>query len=539
MSRVERRESRLTAVPAGRRTSDFTSVRVLVVDDDPQADALISMALADAAFTPVIDVVGTAAAGMARIQADEHDIYLIDQQLPDGTGIELIRSAHPSATSKPFILMTGFGSSEIDEQASRAGAVDYVEKHMVTAQLERSIRFALRNWQSVRMLQDREEQLRQAQKMEAIGRLAGGVAHDFNNLLTAIIGYSDLISERLDATDPTARDISEIRKAADRAAGLTRQLLAFSRKQLLSPSVINLNDTTSGLLQMLPRVIGDHIRTTANLSDNLAPVKADVSQMEQVLINLVLNARDAMPMGGLLSIETANVELDDERLANESLTVSPGPYVMLAIGDTGTGMDAATRERAFEPFFTTKPKGKGTGLGLATVYGIIDQSEGAIYLDTAPGHGTTVRIYLPATDSAPESGKAEAPQRSADRGTETLLLVEDNEAVRSLAAKALQRRGYKVFAARSGEEALKLTENSGVRPDLLVTDVVMPGLSGPSLAALLLHKQPHLRVLYVSGYTDDATSDRGAFLGQAPLLQKPFTPSTLAERIRAILDAPK
>jgi len=497
------------------------------------------MALTDASFTPVIDVVGTAAAGIARIQADEHDIYLIDQQLPDGTGIELIRSAHAGATSKPFILMTGFGSSEVDEQASRAGAVDYVEKHMVTAQLERSIRFALRNWQSVRILQDREEQLRQAQKMEAIGRLAGGVAHDFNNLLTAIIGYSDLIGERLDPSEPTARDISEIRKAADRAASLTRQLLAFSRKQLLSPSVINLNDTTSGLLQMLPRVIGDHIRTTANLSDNLAPVKADVSQMEQVFINLVLNARDAMPMGGLLSIETANVVLDDELLANESLTVPPGQYVMLAIGDTGTGMDAATRERAFEPFFTTKPKGKGTGLGLATVYGIIDQSEGAIYLDTAPGHGTTVRIYLPATDTVPETSKVETAPRSPDRGTETLLLVEDNEAVRSLAARALQRRGYKVFEARSGEEALKLTETAGVRPDLLITDVIMPGLSGPSLAGLLLHRQPRLRVLYVSGYTDDANADRGAFLGQAPLLQKPFTPSTLAERIRAILDAPE
>jgi signal transduction histidine kinase len=539
MTRVDGRELRLTSGPFNRRGPDLKRVRILVVDDDPQAEALISMALAEASFTSGIEVVGTASAGIARIQADEHDIYLIDQQLPDGTGIDLIRSANAGATSKPFILMTGYGSSEIDEQASRAGAVDYVEKHMVTAQLERSIRFALRNWQSVRMLQDREEQLRQAQKMEAIGRLAGGVAHDFNNLLTAIIGYTDLIAERIDPADPTARDVGEIRKAADRAAGLTRQLLAFSRKQLLSPSVINLNDTTSGLLQMLPRVIGDHIRTTATLSDSLAPVKADASQMEQVFINLVLNARDAMPMGGLLSIETANVELDDERLANESLAVPPGPYVMMAIGDTGTGMDAATRERAFEPFFTTKPKGKGTGLGLATVYGIIDQSGGAIYLDTAPGRGTIVRIYLPATDDVAEAGKVEAAPPSADRGTETLLLVEDNEAVRSLAARALHRRGYKVFEARSGEEALKLTETHGLRPDLLITDVIMPGLSGPNLAARLTHAQPRLRVLYVSGSTDDANADHGAVVGQAPLLQKPFTPSTLAERIRAILDAPE
>jgi CheY-like chemotaxis protein len=336
-----------------------------------------------------------------------------------------------------------------------------------------------------------------------------------------------------------AREVAEIRKAADRAASLTRQLLAFSRKQILNPTILDLNETVSSLLQMLPRVIGEHIQTTVSLAGDLERVKADASQMEQVFINLVLNARDAMPMGGLLSIETANVELDDERLANESLGVPPGPYVMMAIGDTGTGMDAATRERAFEPFFTTKPKGKGTGLGLATVYGIIDQSGGGIYLDTAPGRGTTVRIYLPATDDVADAGKVEAASPSAERGTETLLLVEDNEAVRSLAAKALHRRGYKVFEARSGEEALKLTETNGLRPDLLITDVIMPGLSGPNLAARLMHAQPRLRVLYVSGSTDDANADHGAFVGQAPLLQKPFTPSTLAERIRAILDAPQ
>jgi CheY-like chemotaxis protein len=288
---------------------------------------------------------------------------------------------------------------------------------------------------------------------------------------------------------------------------------------------------------MLPRVIGDHIRTTANLSDDLALVKADASQMEQVFINLVLNARDAMPMGGMLAIETANIELEDTRLAAESLNVSPGVYVLLSIGDTGTGMDAATRQRAFEPFFTTKPKGKGTGLGLATVYGIIDQSGGGVYLDTAPGRGTTVRIYLPATQAEAEPRKPELPAAPTDRGTEILLLVEDNEAVRSLAAKALQRRGYTVHEARSGEEALELTETMGLQPHLLVTDVIMPGLSGPNLAARLMHQNPKLRVLYVSGYSDEASAAHGAFLGRVPLLQKPFTPSKLAERIRAILDS--
>jgi len=536
MSRVHGGESLVPATSSTRRAPELTTVNILLVDDDPQAASLIEIALAAAPFTHAVDVVGTAAAGLARIALDQHDIYLIDQQLPDGTGVDVIRRANAGATSKPFILMTGFGSGDIDDEASRAGAADYVEKHMVAAQLERSIRYALRNWQARRMLHDREEQLRQAQKMEAIGRLAGGVAHDFNNLLTAIIGYADLIQERLDPSEQTARDVSEIRKAADGAARLTQQLLAFSRKQLLSPSVINLNDTVSGLLQMLPRVIGDHIRTTASLSDDLAQVKADASQMEQVFINLVLNARDAMPRGGSLTIETANIELDEERLSAESLGVSPGTYVRLSIGDTGTGMDAATRERAFEPFFTTKPKGKGTGLGLATVYGIIDQSGGGVYLDSAPGRGTTVRIYLPATHAAAERYETEEHATCGDRGTETLLLVEDSEAVRSLVAKALQRRGYRVHEARSAEEALELTETMGLRPHLLITDVILPGLSGPSLAARLLSHHSQLRVLYVSGYSDEANAAHGMFPGRVPLLRKPFTPNKLAERIRTILD---
>jgi signal transduction histidine kinase len=527
----------LTTAPSNRRLPELTVVRILLVDDDPQALALIDIALADAAFEHVIDVVGTVGAAVARIEADAHDIYLIDQQLPDGTGIELIRRARPATTGKPFILLTGYGSGDLDDAASRAGAVDYVEKHMVGAQLERSIRYALRNWQAGRMLHDRDEQLRQAQKMEAIGRLAGGVAHDFNNLLTAIIGYTDLIAERLDPTDPTAREVGEIRKAADRASALTRQLLAFSRKQFLSPTVLSLNETASGLLQMLPRVIGDHIKTVVRLDEDLARVRADASQMEQVVINLVLNARDAMPMGGELTIETRNVALDEERLVAESLSLTPGRYVVLSIGDTGTGMDAATRDRAFEPFFTTKPKGKGTGFGLATVYGIIDQSGGGIYLDTAPGRGTTVRIYLPATTAPQEPRATEPLPATADRGTETILLVEDNEAVRGLAVKALRRRGYTVFEARSGEEALEWALTSTVKPQLLVTDVVMPGVSGPNLAARLMQMHPDMHVLYVSGYTEDASTLHSSLIGRVPLLQKPFTPSRLAERIRAILDA--
>ena len=517
------------------RQHDLRHVSILLIDDDPQAQALIEMALIDAHFERKIEVVTTAAVGLERIKADHHDIYLVDQRLPDGTGLDVIRAAKDLGADKPFILMTGYGSGALDEAALREGAADYVEKHLVGAHLERSIRYALRNWQASRALQDREEQLRQSQKMEAIGRLAGGVAHDFNNLLTAVIGYTDMIAERANLDPETAREVGEIRLAADRGAALTRQLLAFSRKQLLNPTVLNVNDSVAGLLHMLPRLIGDHIHTDARLAAGLGFVKADASQLEQVIVNLVLNARDAMPTGGYVTIETANIELTEDRLSAEGLVLEPGPYVMLSITDTGVGMDETTRAHAFEPFFTTKEKGKGTGLGLATVYAIIDQSGGGIAMDTAPERGTSIRIYLPITD-APASLERPHAARGATEGTETLLLVEDNDAIREISAQALRRRGYTVFEARNGEEAIDWASKSVVLADMLITDVVMPGMSGPNLAARLLQQMPNLRVLYMSGYTDDATEVHGAFWGGVPLLQKPFTPSQLAESVRMALD---
>jgi two-component system, cell cycle sensor histidine kinase and response regulator CckA len=517
------------------RQHDLRHVSILLIDDDPQAQALIEMALIDAHFERKIEVATTAAAGLERIKADHHDIYLVDQRLPDGTGLDVIRAAKHLGADKPFILMTGYGSGALDEAALREGAADYVEKHLVGAHLERSIRYALRNWQSGRELHDREEQLRQSQKMEAIGRLAGGVAHDFNNLLTAIIGYTDMIAERSDLDQATAREVREIRLAADRGAALTRQLLAFSRKQLLNPTVLNINESVAGLLHMLPRLIGDHIHTDARLAAGLGFVKADPSQIEQVIVNLVLNARDAMVTGGYVTIETDNVELTEDRLAAEGLVIEPGPYVMLSITDTGVGMDETTRAHAFEPFFTTKAKGKGTGLGLATVYGIIDQSGGGIAMDTAPDRGTSIRIYLPFTD-APAAPERQHIRPSATEGSETLLLVEDNDAIREISAQALRRRGYTVFEARNGEDAIDWASKSAIHADMLITDVVMPGMSGPNLAARLMQQSPNLRVLYMSGYTDDATEVHGAFWGGVPLLQKPFTPSQLAQSVRVALD---
>ena len=521
------------------RGGDLRHVRLLVIDDDPQALPLVEMALADAHFERTVEVVPTAAAGLPKIKADAHDVYVVDHRLPDGTGIGLIHEAKEAGIDKPFILITGHGSGALDEAALREGAADYVEKHLLGTHLERAIRYALRDWQTNRALRDREERLRHAQKMEGIGRLAGGVAHDFNNLLTAIIGFTDLIIERLDPLDAVADDVREIRKAADRAAALTRQLLAFSRRQFMEPRVLDINEVVTGLIRMLPRLIGEHIETTTRLAPHLGRIRADPSQMDQMLVNLVLNARDAMPAGGRLTVETANVDLDDEQVAAEGLTIEPGRYVMLAISDTGVGMDAAVRARAFEPFFTTKPKGKGTGLGLATVYGIVDQSGGAVTLDSEPGRGTTVRALLPVTTMrAGKDAHAEPPAALDGAGSEMLLLVEDNDSVRQVTAQTLRRRGYSVQEARNADEAIEWSRRTSRPPDLLVTDVMMPGMTGLQLAAQLTEERPGLRVLFISGYTDDLSVAHGQFPPSAPLLQKPFSPSQLAERVRFVLDLP-
>jgi two-component system, cell cycle sensor histidine kinase and response regulator CckA len=290
---------------------------------------------------------------------------------------------------------------------------------------------------------------------------------------------------------------------------------------------------------MLPRLIGEHIETSTRLAPHLGRVWADQSQMDQILVNLVLNARDAMPAGGRLTIETANVSLDEDVLRADGLNVKPGRYAMLAITDTGIGMDESVRARAFEPFFTTKPHGKGTGLGLATVYGIVDQSGGAIVLDSAPGRGTAVRIYVPVTSTL--SGRADHPETApalSGAGTETLLLVEDNDSVRQVSAEALRRRGYTVHEARNGDEALQWIDAAGTMPNLLVTDIVMPGIGGTQLATKILERAPGMRVLYMSGFTEDASSVQGNFWGNVQLLQKPFTPGQLADRVRFALDLP-
>jgi PAS domain S-box-containing protein len=385
-----------------------------------------------------------------------------------------------------------------------------------------------------------ESQLRQAQKMEAVGQLAGGVAHDFNNLLTAIRGYSEFALNRLGRDDDGLRkDIEEISRSAERATALTRQLLAFSRKQILQPKVLDLNDVVSDIEKMLRRLIGENIEVATIFGSGLGRVQADPGQLEQVLVNLVVNARDAMPSGGKLTIETANLEVDDE-LAGRHEGLSAGRYVMLAVRDTGHGMDHSTKARLFEPFFTTKEQGKGTGLGLATVYGIVKQSGGYVLVESEPGRGAAFKILLHRLESdleilASELGGA---RDGRSRGSETVMLVEDEDVVRKLVREILESNGYTVLEARDGVEALALGGSFGGPIHLLVTDVVMPRMSGRELAEQLLAIHPETRVLYMSGYTDGIIGHHGVLEPMTELLQKPFSVDVLAEKVRRVLDAP-
>lgn len=379
-----------------------------------------------------------------------------------------------------------------------------------------------------------ETQLRQAQKMEAVGRLAGGVAHDFNNLLMVIKGHTELLLERTAPEHPDFRKIDQIKKAADRAAGLTRQLLAFSRMQVMQPRVMDLNSTITEMGKMLPRLIGENIELAILTKPNLGHVKADAGQMEQVILNLTVNARDAMPDGGTLLIETSNVELD-EAYARTHPPIAAGRYVMLAVTDTGIGMNAATQVHIFEPFFTTKEKGKGTGLGLATVYGVVKQSGGFVWVYSEVGKGTSFKIYLPRVDGIAEAESEKKGKEELPRGSGTILLAEDEKEVREVAREFLDLAGYSVIEAKDGAEALELAEKHAGKIDLLVTDMVMPGIGGRELATRLVALRPELKVIYMSGYTEYANFKNADFELHNTMLQKPFTRALLATAVQKIL----
>lgn len=386
-------------------------------------------------------------------------------------------------------------------------------------------------------LAESEEQLRQAQRMEAVGRLAGGVAHDFNNLLTVIQGHAQLLLDGLGVADPRREDAEEVWRSVKRAATLTRQLLAFSRKQILKPETVDLNVIVASMEKLLRRLIGEEIRFEARLAGDLGRVLADPGQVEQVIMNLVVNARDAMPGGGRLSITTADIELGEEYTSRFSDPVKPGPYVLLTVRDTGIGMTPEVRARIFEPFFTTKEQGQGTGLGLSTVFGIVKQSGGYIWVESTVGAGTTIKLYLPRVAAA--AGVTEPEPEGAGGGAagnaETVLVVEDEDAVRSLICRVLRKQGFAVLEAANGAAALWQLESHAERVDLIITDMVMPGMSGTELAERVRRTRPEVPFLFISGYTEDELVRRGVADGRLILLDKPFSPSALTRRVREVL----
>ncbi len=400
--------------------------------------------------------------------------------------------------------------------------------------IARDISAQVREREQLRLI---EHQLTLSTRLESVGRLAGGIAHDFNNILTTIMGYAELVMDRVGEADPSHRSMREIHKAGSRATVLTQQLLAFSRRQLLQPRILDLNAEVADVRVMLERVLGEDIEIVERLDPALGRTRADPAQIEQVLLNLVVNSRDAMPRGGTVTIETANVVLDED-YARRHIAVAPGPYVRLTVSDTGLGMDREVQSHIFEPFFTTKEKGKGTGLGLSTVYGVVKQSGGNVWVYSEPGQGTTFKLYLPRVDEAGEPLPVAAATGPVRGGRETILLVEDEAGVRELANEILAGLGYRVLTARDGQDALEVAAAHTEPIQLMVTDVVMPRLSGRALADRLHPLRPDTRILFMSGYTEDAIIQHGLLVSGIAFLEKPFTPARLGAKVREVLDGP-
>jgi signal transduction histidine kinase len=503
-----------------------------------------------------IEVVRSSRDALARLTSGGIDLLLVDLRMPDLSAIELLREARAAQLTPPVVVVTGQGDEAAAVAAVRLGAYDYIiKRHDYLTQLPYVIENAIHRAQLLaanarlhaelaerKRIEDArhhlEEQLRQSQKIESIGRLAGGVAHDFNNLLTVINGYADLIWLDLSPAHPLRASLLEIRTAGERAADLTRQLLAFSRQQLLQPRVLALNTLIADTTKMLNRLLGEDIELVTRLDPALARIKVDAGQIDQVIINLAVNARDAMPRGGTLTLQTQNVTLDESQ-AEGHVVIPPGAYVLLAVSDTGVGMAAETLPRIFEPFFTTKEHGKGTGLGLSTVYGIVKQSGGWIWVYSEVDRGTTFKIYFPAVDDPLSDTENRPVEQHTPRGSETVLIVEDDVMVRKLMAQALHGFGYDVLEANGPDDALRLSAAFDRSIPLLITDVVMPRMSGRELAAVLRDSRPDMRILYISGYTDDAVVRHGLLDPAMAFLQKPFTPNALARKVREVLDEPE
>ncbi|OFW47162.1 MAG: hypothetical protein A3J29_02155 [Acidobacteria bacterium RIFCSPLOWO2_12_FULL_67_14b] len=513
---------------------------VLHLEDDVKDARLIQGHLALAGLDCSVVRVEREDDFRAAVARGNFDIILADHTLPDFDGIEALAIARQSCPDVPFICVSGSLGEEPAIEALKSGATDYVLKHSLS-RLAPAVRRALqesaersKRRQAEADVRALEAQLRHSQKLEAVGLLAGGIAHDFNNLLTVINGYCERLLTAVDDDAPARADLDLIHQAGQRAAGLTRQLLAFSRRQVMQPRSLDLNAIVSDIDRILKRVLGERITVATALDPTLGPTQADPGQVEQVLINLAINARDAMPEGGTITIETANKDVSAE---NTPSGFAPGPYVVLTVRDTGHGMEAETAARIFEPFFTTKEAGKGTGLGLSTVYGIVAQSNGYVAVDTALGHGTAMHVFLPRIEGAEVVPvTAEDPARPAP-GHETLLLVEDEDFVRELLLEFLESAGYTVIEARSAEDALGLVKDTGPAIDLLVTDMVLSGMNGARLAERLKGMMPRLVTLYISGYPGDEMFADGVFDPGPAFLAKPFTRHALTRKVRETLSA--
>ena len=516
-------------------------LRLLHLEDDPLDGELIVTTLIEGGIDCQSQLVDTRQAFVTALKERRMDLILADYSIPGFDGMTALTLARQHCPDVPFLFVSATIGEELAIDAMHHGATDYVLKQRL-GRLVPSVQRALRELndraerrRAEEALRQSEEQFRQSQKMEAVGRLAGGIAHDFNNLLTVIMGYSQVLLAELGPEHPLCGKIEETLKASDRAATLIRQLLAFSRKQSLAPKILSLNTAVTSLESLLRRLIGEDIHFISKLDPTNGRLRADQSQLEQVLANLVVNARDAMPKGGTLTIETAQVELTRSPVYHLA-PLLPGPYVRLSVSDTGCGMDRKTQAHIFEPFFTTKGEGKGTGLGLSTVFGIVTQCGGALDVTSRVGHGTRFDLYFPSVEAGVHVTTPAQTLVQPQRGTEAILLVEDEPSVRTLMRDELRKLGYRVVEAKNGVEACLLATQQAGSLQLLLTDVVMPGMGGRELAQHLSVIKPDLRILFISGYMDDIGMMAGQEEGMSSFLQKPFTPEVLAHAVRNLLD---
>jgi two-component system, cell cycle sensor histidine kinase and response regulator CckA len=513
----------------------MATIRVLLVDDD-EDDAVLTRAMVRDARDPRLEVdwVATYDEALSRMIRRDYQAYVVDYRLGQHSGLDLMMAAQAGGCTEPIILLTRQGTRTVDDEAMRAGAADYLVKDELTPPLlQRAVRHAVERAGATLAFRESEERLIQAQRMESLGRLVGSVAHDFNNLLTGIVGYASILDRELSPQHAGRHSLEEIRKAAELATKLTRQLLAYSRKQIVKRVPLDLNELLDGLADMLSRLIGEQLSLSIEKGEQVPPVLADYGQLEQVILNLVLNARDATPAGGRITVSTEVVIVDEEEAARENVGRT-GPFVRLTVEDTGEGMSAEVLRHLFEPFFTTKPVGRGTGLGLASSHGIVRQGGGFMRVTSRLGQGTIASVYLP--EAQHELQRQHLDTAPPDlRGTETVLVIEDDETLRNFVGEALTFYGYRALLAPDPLSALRIGRESPESIAVALTDIVLPDMSGMHVAQQLVELRPGLRVIYMSGYID-ARSGHGALPPEAHFLRKPFQPEELARMLRFVLD---